>query len=62
MTKILLSIPDIHCNSCEKLIHASVDNEPGIISVSVFVEKKETEVTYDEKKIHKNDIMKLISE
>jgi len=62
MQKILLSIPDIHCKSCEKLIHASLDNESWIQSVYVFLDKKETEVTYDEKKNNKNNIIKLVSE
>ncbi|MFA7298063.1 MAG: heavy metal translocating P-type ATPase [Candidatus Absconditabacterales bacterium] len=62
MQKILLSIPDIHCKSCEKLIHASLDGTKGIKSVSVFLDKKETEVNYDEKKTNKNNIIKLVSE
>jgi len=62
MTKLLLSIPDIHCKSCEKLIHASLDSATGIKSVSVFLDKKEAEVNFDEKKTNKNTIIKLISE
>ena len=62
MQKLLLSMPDIHCKSCEKLIHASLDSTTGIKSVSVFLDKKETEVTYDEKKTNKNAIIKSISE
>lgn len=62
MNKLLISIPDIHCKSCEKLIHASLDNVTGIKSVSVFLDKKEAEVNYDEKKTNKNTIIKLVSE
>lgn len=62
MTKIFLSIPEIHCMSCEKLIRASIDKEPWIKSVNVLVEKKEAEVDYDKKLIEKNNIIQIIHE
>ena len=62
MKKIYLSMPDIHCPSCEKLIHASLKWEAGITAVVVSLAKKEAEVEYDEGKIKKNTIIKLISE
>lgn len=55
-------MPDIHCKSCEKLIHAGLDDEKGIQSVSVSLEKKEAEITYDEKTISKKTIMYIISD
>lgn len=55
-------MPDIHCSSCEKLIRASIEDIQGINSVSVFLEKKEVEIFYDEKKIESKDIRQAISE
>ncbi|EKD24689.1 MAG: hypothetical protein ACD_80C00170G0003, partial [uncultured bacterium (gcode 4)] len=62
MTKLLLSMPDIHCKSCEKLILASLNGVSWIKSITVSLEKKEVEVSYDEKKTDKIKIAKLISE
>jgi len=62
MTTLILSIPEIHCPSCEKLIKASLQDQKRIKSVSVDLEKKEIELEYNETKTNKKEIIKLITE
>ncbi len=62
MTKILLSIPEIHCPSCEKLIKASIGDLQWIQSVLVSLEKKEVEIQYNPKEISSDKIISSIYE
>ncbi len=60
MTNLLLSIPKIHCPSCEKLIKASLGDIPWIKSIVVSLPKKEVKIIYNEWKITKDEIISSI--
>ncbi len=61
MTNLLLSIPEIFCPSCEKLIKAGLDDLRWILSISVSIPKKEAKISYDEKLIKKEKIIETIA-
>ena len=62
MTKTTLSVPDIHCPSCEKLIKASLADLPGIQSVDVSLEKKTVEINYNDSAISGKALISAIQE
>ena len=62
MTKILLSMPEIHCPSCEKLVKASISDLQWIQSVSVSLPKKEVEIQYNPIEISPEKIISSIRE
>lgn len=62
MTKILLSMSEIHCPSCEKLVKASMSDLQWIQSVSISLPNKEVEVQYNTEKISADKIISSIQE
>jgi copper chaperone CopZ len=62
MKTLQLSIPDIHCASCEKLIKASLADVKGVSSVKVKIETKEVSINYNDKLISKKNIISAIQE
>ncbi len=62
MKKFLLSIPDMHCPSCEKLIHASIKDILWINEVNVLLENRTVDVEYDDSKISPQKIISLMQE
>ena len=62
MTKITVSVPEIHCPSCEKLIKASLSDAEWIESVVVDLATKDVDISYDSAKLSPNKISELIQE
>jgi len=62
MTKITLSVPEIHCGSCEKLIKASLSDVEWIKSIAVDLATKDVEISYDAEKLSPNQLSDLIHE
>jgi Cu+-exporting ATPase len=62
MTKILVTIPEIHCPSCEKLVKASISSLQWIQSVSVSLPKKEVEIQYNPEEVSPKNIISSLHE
>lgn len=62
MTKILVTIPEIHCPSCEKLVKASISSLQWIQSVSVSLPKKEVEIQYNPEEVSPKNIISSLQE
>ena len=56
MTNTTLSIPQIHCSSCESLIRLSLKKLTGIQRSSVNSQTKIVNVEYDDKLISRDKI------
>jgi len=56
MTNTTLSVPEIHCFSCEALIKLSLKKLPGIKQSSIDSRKKIVSIDYDDKLISKDKI------
>ncbi len=62
MTQITLSIPEIHCMSCDMLIQMSIKKIPGISSVDTDLKTKKVTIDFDEKQTSKDKIVSQIVE
>ena len=64
MTKknITLSVPDMHCDSCPKLIKISLLEIDGVVKVSASLESKTVVVNFDPQKTSTNAIINSIHE
>lgn len=47
MAKIVLSVPDISCEHCQKAIEGALGKEKGVASVKVSVTEKKVYLDYD---------------
>jgi copper ion binding protein len=57
-----LSIKDMHCTSCEKVIETEVMKMPGVKLIKVSYSKETAEVEFDTSKTSSNAIIKTINE
>lgn len=55
-----LSIPDIHCMSCELLIKSSLKKLPGIKTTSVNLRNKTAMIDFDDTLVSKEKIQEQI--
>jgi copper chaperone CopZ len=55
-------MPDLHCSSCEKLVKASIGTKPGIQAVTVSLENKEVEISYNADEISSEAIIATLQE
>ena len=55
-----ISIKGMHCSSCAQLIEGLLENAG--VSAKVSIIKNEAKVSYDEKKINLNQIIKIIKD
>ena len=62
MTQITLSIPEIHCMSCEMLIKMSLNKLPGIKQSSTDLKTKKVTLDFDDSVISKSKIIEQITE
>ncbi len=62
MQKVVLSIPEISCGHCTSSIDAALSELDGIVNVASSVEKRETEVTFEEKIISLGTIIEIIDD
>ena len=59
---ITLSVPDMHCDSCPKLIKISLLEIDGVVKVSASLESKTVVVNFDPQKTSTNAIINSIHE
>lgn len=59
---ITLSVPDMHCESCPKLIKITLLEIDGVIEVSTSLETKKVVVSFDPQKISTSAIIDSIKE
>jgi len=62
ISSCVVDIQGMRCQSCVKNIEKTIGAKPGIISVSVNLEKKEGSVEYDEVLVNSNQIAEFISD
>lgn len=62
MKKVVLSIPEISCGHCTSSIDGALSELDGIISATSSVDKKETEVTFEEEIISLGAIIEVIDD
>ena len=60
MQKIKFYIKGMHCNSCATLIEEKLKESEGVIGAKVNFESQKVVIIYDEGKITKNEIKKII--
>jgi copper chaperone CopZ len=60
MIKIILKIKKMHCSSCAIRIDGDLEELPGVVSAYTNFQKEMAEVEYDETKVSKEDITKII--
>ena len=58
----VVDIQGMRCQSCVKNIQKTIGSKPGIISVTVNLEKKEGYVEYDEVLVNSKQIAESISD
>jgi copper chaperone len=47
MTKVTLSVPEVHCDHCKHSLEGAVGSLPGVDSVSVSISEATIDVAYD---------------
>jgi copper chaperone len=47
MAKVILDVPDISCEHCERAITKALQGEPGVASVKVDIPTKKVYLEYD---------------
>ena len=63
MNKIIdLIVPDMHCDSCPKLIKMALLDINGVIEVSASLEAKTVNVNFDSNLTSTDEIIKAIKE
>lgn len=58
----ILNVPDMHCESCPKLIRLSLLEIDGVVSVSPSLETKTVVVDFDSQKTSTNHLINSIHE
>ena len=52
MTTIVLNVPDISCEHCERAVREALSGVKGVQSVAVDIPVKQVRVTYDERLVN----------
>jgi copper chaperone CopZ len=60
MTRLVLSIPDMHCSSCAMKLEGIEDELPGIFKIKASYHKQTLEVEYDEKQVSEAQILQEV--
>lgn len=60
MKTIQLSVPKMHCESCEKLIASELEDLPGIHHSTITTANKGGEVMFDEEVVSQEDILSAV--
>jgi copper chaperone CopZ len=60
MTRLLLSIPDMHCSACAMKLEGIEDDLPGIWRIKASYHKQTLEVEYDEAQVSEAQILESI--
>jgi copper chaperone CopZ len=60
MTRLVLSIPDMHCSSCAMKLEGIEDELPGILKIKASYHKQTLEVEYDEEQVSEAQILQEV--
>ena len=62
MTTTTFDVPDIHCGHCATSIEGAVQQLPGISEVSVRIDDRAVDVTFDEASVVVSSIVAAIED
>ncbi|MGI8586296.1 MAG: heavy-metal-associated domain-containing protein [Chloroflexia bacterium] len=62
MSEVILKVPDISCEHCERTILETLQGQSGIKSVRVSIPDKTVRRDYDEKALNLQEIGALLAE
>lgn len=62
MTTETLTVPEIHCDHCKESIEGAVGALRGVDRVDVSVAARTVDVTYDEARVGRGDIVAAVEE
>lgn len=60
MTTEVIKVPEIHCNHCATSIEGAVGQLDGVEKVSVAIDERTVEVTYDESNLDRSRVVAAI--
>jgi copper chaperone CopZ len=60
MTRLVLSIPDMHCSSCAMKLEGIEDELPGILKIKASYHRQTLEVEYDESQVSEAQILQEV--
>jgi len=61
MTRLVLSIPDMHCSSCAMKLEGIEDDLPGILHIKASYHKLTLEVEFDETRVSEAQILQAVA-
>jgi copper chaperone CopZ len=61
MTRLLLSIPDMHCSACAMKLEGIEDDLPGILRLKASYHKQSLEVEFDETRVSEDEILQAVT-
>lgn len=62
MAKVILSVPDISCEHCQRAIEGALRNEPGVASARVDVPDKKVYLDYDPARISLDQVKTILDD
>jgi copper chaperone len=62
MTTVILHVPGISCEHCERAVTHALSSLPGVRSVTVDVPAKQVRVAYDETRIDLNRMKEVLQD
>jgi copper chaperone CopZ len=62
MTRLILSIPDMHCSSCAMKLEGIEDELTGILKIKASCHKQTLEVDFDETQVSETQILQAVGE
>ena len=62
MTRVVLHVPDISCEHCERVIKQALGRTVGVRAVEVDVPAKEVRVSYDEAAVDLDRLKAVLQE
>ena len=62
MTTVVLNIPDISCDHCERTIRQALAPVKGIHSLDISVPARQVRVSYDETLVGTDEMKKILQE
>lgn len=62
MEKVALSVPQVHCAGCDRIIHEKLDDAPGVQGVEVDIANRQVTVEYDQTQTTRETVRNHIKE
>ena len=62
MAKIILDVPDISCEHCQRAIEGALNNEPGVSSAKVDVPSKKVFLDYNPQQISLDQVKTILDD